>query len=157
MRRETTFLRAVVIAIGLAVLALIAYPLPYIAVKASEHFPAYMLYPVLACIYASAIPFFIALFQALKLLGLIDADNAFSESSVGALGKIKWCAAAVSAIYAICSPFLYLVAEMDDAPGFVAGGLILAAAAFVIAVFAAILEKLLRRAIDIKAENDLTV
>jgi len=157
MRRETTFLKAVVIAIGLAALALVSYPLPYIAVKASGYFPAYMLYPVVACIYASAVPFFLALLQALKLLGLIDADKAFSEASVGALGKIKWCAAAVSVIYAISSPFLYMAAEMDDAPGLLAGGLILASAAFVIAVFAAILEKLLRRAIDIKAENDLTV
>ncbi len=157
MRRETIFLKAVVIAIGLAVLALISYPVPYIAVKASGYFPAYMLYPVVTCIYASAIPFFIALFQALRLLGFIDADKAFSEASVGALGRIKWCAAAMTAIYAICSPFLYMAAEMDDAPGLVAGGLILASAAFVIAVFAAILEKLLRRAIDIKAENDLTV
>lgn len=157
MRRETVFLKAVVIAIGLAVLALISYPVPYIAVKASGYFPAYMLYPVVTCIYASAIPFFIALFQALRLLGFIDADKAFSEASVGALGRIKWCAAAMTAIYAICSPFLYMAAEMDDAPGLVAGGLILASAAFVIAVFAAILEKLLRRAIDIKAENDLTV
>ncbi len=157
MRRETTFLKAVVIAIGLAALALVSYPLPYIAVKASGYFPEYMLYPVVACIYASAVPFFLALLQALKLLGLIDADKAFSEASVGALGKIKWCAAAVSVIYAISSPFLYMAAEMDDAPGLLAGGLILASAAFVIAVFAAILEKLLRRAIDIKAENDLTV
>lgn len=157
MRRETIFLRAVVIAIGLVVLAIIAYPLPYAAAKVSVYFPAHILYPVIACIYASAVPFFGALLQALKLLGLIDSDRAFSEASVGALGRIKWCAASVSAIYAICSPFLYMAAEMDDAPGFVAGGLILASAAFVVAVFAAILEKLLRRAIDIKAENDLTV
>lgn len=157
MRRETIFLRAVVIAIGLAVLALISYPIPYITVKASGYFPSHILYPIVAFIYASAVPFFIALFQALNLLGLIDKDKAFSEASVGALGKIKWCAASVTGIYAMCSPFLYLAAEMDDAPGFVAGGLILTSAALVIAVFAAILEKLLRRAIDIKAENDLTV
>lgn len=157
MRRETIFLKAVVVAIGLAVLAIFSYPLPSIAIRASGYFPAYILYPIVVCICFSAVPFFIALLQALKLLGLIDADNAFSEASVFALRKIKWCAAAVTATYAICSPFLYMAAEMDDAPGFVAGGLILASAALIIAVFAAILEKLLRRAIDIKAENDLTV
>ncbi len=157
MRSETIFLKSVVIAIGLAVLALISYPIPYIAVKAYGYFPPHILYPVVASIYASAVPFFMALLQALKLLGLIDAGKAFSDTSVGALRKIKWCAAAMTAIYSICSPFLYMAAEMDDAPGFVAGGLILASAALVIAVFAAILEKLLRRAIDIKAENDLTV
>ncbi|EGW41794.1 hypothetical protein DOT_0212 [Desulfosporosinus sp. OT] len=54
-------------------------------------------------------------------------------------------------------PFFYLVGEKDDAPGLILLGLVITFAPTVIAVFAAVLEKLLKDAIDIKSENDLTV
>jgi ABC-type nitrate/sulfonate/bicarbonate transport system permease component len=54
-------------------------------------------------------------------------------------------------------PLYYLVAGADDAPGIILIGLVIIFASIVIAVFAAVLEKLLKKAIDIKAENDLTI
>ena len=54
-------------------------------------------------------------------------------------------------------PLFYLIAEMDDAPGIILIGLVLIFASMVIAVFAAVLQRLLQEAIDIKSENDLTV
>ncbi|MGO4375941.1 DUF2975 domain-containing protein, partial [Paenibacillus sp. MCAF20] len=45
----------------------------------------------------------------------------------------------------------------DDAPGIILVGMVLIFASLVIAVFAAVLQKLLKEAIDIKSENDLTV
>ncbi|MGV2488281.1 UNVERIFIED_CONTAM: DUF2975 domain-containing protein, partial [Bacillus mycoides] len=51
----------------------------------------------------------------------------------------------------------YLVAERDDAPGIIILGMLLIFASMVIAVFAAVLQRLLKDAIDIKSENDLTV
>ena len=53
-------------------------------------------------------------------------------------------------------PLFYLVAERDDAPGIIIG-MIIIFASMVIAVFAAVLQRLLKDAIDIKSENDLTV
>ncbi|MGV2643750.1 DUF2975 domain-containing protein, partial [Clostridium perfringens] len=47
--------------------------------------------------------------------------------------------------------------EKDDAPGIILIGMALIFASIVIAVFAAVLQKLLQEAIDIKSENDLTV
>jgi capsular polysaccharide biosynthesis protein len=47
--------------------------------------------------------------------------------------------------------------KLDDAPGAIVIGLVIIFASIVIAVFAAVLEKLLRTAIDIKSENDLTI
>lgn len=49
------------------------------------------------------------------------------------------------------------MAERDDAPGIIVIGLIIIFASMVIAVFAAVLQKLLKEAIAIKSENDLTV
>lgn len=54
-------------------------------------------------------------------------------------------------------PLFYLIAEADDAPGIILIGMLLIFAALVIAVFAAVLQKLLQEAIHIKSENDLTV
>ena len=54
-------------------------------------------------------------------------------------------------------PLFYLFAEIDDAPGVIFIGLVVPFASMVIAVFAAVLQRLLQEAIDIKSENDLTV
>ncbi len=54
-------------------------------------------------------------------------------------------------------PLLYLMAEIDDAPGIILIGLVIVFASMVIAVFSAVLQRLLKEAIDIKSENDLTV
>ena len=107
--------------------------------------------------YLSVIPFFIALVQAFKLLGFIDKNQAFSELSVKALKNIKFCANTISGLYALIIPFVFLVADYDDAPGLIIIGMVPIFASMVIAVFAAVLQRLLKEAIDIKSENDLTV
>ncbi len=71
--------------------------------------------------------------------------------------KIKFAAFSISAIYAVILPFVYVVAEIDDAPGLILVGMIPIFASLVVAVFAAVLQKLLNEAIKIKSENDLTV
>ena len=76
---------------------------------------------------------------------------------MNALKSIKRCTSAFSIVYVIIMPFVYLVADKDDAPGLVFFGLIPVFVGMVIAVFAAVLQRLLQDAIDIKSENDLTV
>jgi hypothetical protein len=97
------------------------------------------------------------LVQAFKLLSYIDKNQAFSELSVKALKNIKICALTVSGLYLVILPFVFLVADLDDAPGLVIIGMVPVFASLVIAVFAAVLQRLLKEAIDIKSENDLTV
>ncbi|WP_230161691.1 DUF2975 domain-containing protein, partial [Peribacillus simplex] len=108
-------------------------------------------------LYASAIPFYFALYQAFKLLSYIDKNKAFSELSVRALKTIKNCAITISVLYVAGMPLFYLLAEMDDAPGIILIGMVVIFASMVIAVFAAVLQRLLQEAIDIKSENDLIV
>lgn len=157
MKRKTLMLRAVVFLIGIAILALCVIGLPSIFDEAAANYPKSTYLPLFICMYASAIPFFAALVQALRLLRYIDENKAFSAFSVQALHSIKYCACAISLLYVACLPFLYRIAEKDDAPGVMALGLVVAFASFVIAVFAAVLQKLLQNAIDIKMENDLTI
>lgn len=156
---STIFLRLVVFLMGIPVLALCIFLVPEIANFAAELYPdrVYLKYLVLIDLYATAIPFYFALYQAFKLLIYIDKNKAFSELSVRALKKIKNCAITFSILYVLGMPLFYLIAEKDDAPGIILIGMVMIFASMVIAVFAAVLQKLLQEAIDIKSENDLTV
>lgn len=150
---STLVLKGVVVLIGLAALAVCVFGLPYLI--SSEQTGYYR--PILIGMYGPAIPFFLALYQALKLLSYIENNKAFSESSVKALRNIKYCGAGISAMYTAGMPYIFYAADRDDAPGVVAIGLVIIFASFVIAVFAAVLQSLLQNVIDIKSENDLTV
>ncbi|MGE7977446.1 DUF2975 domain-containing protein [Psychrobacillus sp. NPDC093200] len=160
MKKGTTlFLKMAIIVMGIPVLALCIFLVPEIANFAEELYPdiPYLKYLVFIDLYATAIPFYFALYQAFKLLSYIDMGNAFSELSVRALKNIKYCALAISSLYVLGMPLFFLVADKDDAPGVIVIGLIMIFASMVIVVFSAVLQKLLQEAIHIKSENDLTV
>lgn len=152
-RGSTLFLKGVIVLIGTAVLAVCVFALP--RTIGTIDMSGYD--PILLGMYVPAIPFFLALYQALKLLIYIDKGKAFSELSVRSLNIIKYCAITISALYTAGLPYIFYVADKDDAPGVVAIGFIIIFASIVIATFAAVLQKLLQDALEIKSENDLTV
>lgn len=156
-RYSTIFLKLAVIFIGTPVLALCIFGSIWLAKNPVNPDYAHILYPIVIGILVSAVPFFVALYQALRLLGYIDKNIAFSELSVKALKNIKYCAVTTCTLYVVMMPFVYFVAEKDDAPGLIIIGMAPIFASLVIAVFAAVLQRLLKEAIDIKSENDLTV
>ncbi|MGG1675739.1 DUF2975 domain-containing protein [Neobacillus sp. NRS-1170] len=158
-RGSTTFLKVIIFLVGIAVLALCIFLVPKIGNFAGELYPdiAYMKSLVLIDMYAAAIPFYFALYQAFKLLSYIDKNQAFSELSVKALKNIKYCAFTISTLYLLGMPLYYLMAKRIDPPSFIPIGLIIIFASMVIAVFAAVLQRLLQEAINIKSENDLTI
>ncbi|MBM7614525.1 DUF2975 domain-containing protein [Alkaliphilus hydrothermalis] len=157
MKRETLFLKIALVLIGLPIFALAMFILPIIAREAAIYYPAYLVYSIIGSIYITAIPFYFALYQAYKLLSYIDKNNAFSELSVKSLKYIKYCATMIGCIYGAGMPFFYYIGEKDDAPGLILIGIVFTIAPVVIAVFAAVLQKLLQNAIDIKQDNDLTI
>ena len=150
---STLFFKAVVVAIGLVVLALYAVGLPYAIT--SDHVGYYR--PIFFGMYIPGIPFYFALYQAMKLLRYIDQSKAFSQISIQALKNIKYCAIIISALYAAGLPYIYYVANKADAPGVIVIGLVIVFAAVLVATLAAVLQRLLTDALDIKSENDLTV
>ncbi|TDL80389.1 DUF2975 domain-containing protein [Peribacillus frigoritolerans] len=159
MKRETLFLKFAVVLMGLPVLALCIFVLPEIAEFFAELNPKldFLQYPFLIGLYVTAIVFFAALYQTFKLLNYIDKNQSFSELTVNSLENIKYCAITISALYVVFMPLLYLMAEVDDAPGIILIGMVIIFGCMVVAVFAAVLQKLLKNAIEIKSENDLTV
>jgi len=159
MNKGTLFLKIVLALLALPVLVLSLTWLPWQAILASETgpIPDYALILILFFLYTTAVPFLFALLQTWKILSYIDKGTAFSELSVKAIKLIKYCALLILSLYAIALPFLFYIAQQDDAPGIFALGLIVAFACIIVAVFAGVFQKLLRNAIDIKTENDLTV
>ena len=89
-RGKVTFLKVAVFTIGIIMLSLFIFALPSLAKYSVEMNPEYanLQYPVLIGLYITGIPFFFALYQALKLLSYIENNNAFSELAVNALGFI---------------------------------------------------------------------
>ena len=152
-RGSTLFLKIVVYLIGIVMLGVCAALLP-IGIM-TDQVGYYR--PILLGLYVPAVPFFFALYQALKLLGLIDKNKAFSDGSVSALKKIKYAAVVISALFAAGMPYIYDAANRDDAPGVIVMGLVIVFASVVIAAAAALFQQLFQNAVDIKSENDLTV
>ncbi|MCI0707373.1 MAG: DUF2975 domain-containing protein [Ignavibacteriae bacterium] len=150
---STLFLKTVIYLIGIAVLAICIAFTTAVATKAGGE----LFLPVLIIMYVTMIPFFVALYQTLKLLGYIDENKVFSELSVKALKNIKYCAVAISAVYAAGMPFIISVADKDDAPGGAAFGVMVILASTAVAAFAAVLQKLVQNGLDMKSENELTV
>ncbi|MEC1177379.1 DUF2975 domain-containing protein [Metasolibacillus meyeri] len=159
MKKQTLFLKAALLILALPVLALclIGFPMLVMNMTKNGWELASVMYGIVALLYGTALAYFMALYQALKLLNFIDDHSAFSYDSVIALKKIKWSAFTITGLYVISMPLLYIVAEYDDAPGIILIGLVLGATALVVGVFAAVLQQLLTNAIDMKNENDLTI
>ncbi len=156
---STVFLRIVIVIVGLAVLSLCVFAFPQIGEGWTAEFPEEPKsgYWVMASLFAAAVPFFLALYFGLKLLSYIDLNKAFSEDSVRVLQRIVYCAVAMSIALMTYMPAAYHFAEIDDAPGVIIFAFAFACGPLVVAVFAAVLKKLLQNAIDFKNENDLTV
>jgi len=96
----------------------------------------------------------VALYQAFKVLGYIGQDKAFSQATLKALRTIKFCALAIIGFVALGELFIML-GNSDDRAGGVFMGILITFGSAVIATAAAIFDRVLQNAVDIKSENDL--
>ncbi len=152
---STHILRATIIVIGLIIFALCVFVLPRLIM--AEFTGDFDYGWIFVGMYLPAIPFFFGLYQTLMLLRFIDKKTTFSQQSVKALANIKHCAYIISAIYAAGMPYIFYVADRDDAPGVAAIGFVIIGASFVVGTAAAVFQGLLQNAVEIKSENDMTV
>lgn len=150
-------LKASLVIVSIIILMLCIFWLPYMARHTVELFPevAYLKYPILFGIYLTCIPFYIGIFETFKLLRLIEKEDAFTEDASKSLRVITLSAICVVALYIM--GIVYLDIENTLPPGLALLGLTIIFAAFIIAVFAAVLKALLMKVIKIKNENDLTI
>lgn len=161
-RKGSSFLLGIAIGvIGTIVglLCLFALPAIWVAAGSDKEYSeiAYAFYGILTVLYVASVPFYYALYQSLKLVRYIEKDKAFSLHSVKALKHIAWCGVAIAVLFVAMEPLLFIWAQHDDAPGIILFGMIIAGASLTISVFAAVLQRLLSEAINMKDENELTV
>lgn len=152
------FLQAVLTLIGLVILVLLIY-LPLTEGRATNldlieiYSDKFILYG-----YITSIPFFVALYNAFKLLRYIRQNKVFSTISVKTLRNIKYCAIVLSSFVMLAGLIIRFTHDKEDDPaGFLAICIVTTLASVVVATAAAIFEKLLQNAVDMKSENDLTL
>ena len=144
--------------IGIGALALLLWE-PRIEGRNAHatNFEIYFKDPFLAFVYIGSIPFFVALYQAIKVLGYAGQNKIFSQAAVQALRTIKYCALAIIGFVVVDEIIIMLTHGNDDAAGGVFVGVVITFGSIVFATAAAMFERVLQNAVDLKSENDLTV
>jgi len=159
-KNSTIFLQVVIVALGIGALTLMLWE-PHLEGRNVDAtiFEIYFKDPFLAYAYIASIAFFVALYQAFKLLGYIGQNKVFSQAAVNALRTIKYCAFITAGATVAADAFLMIAARSngEDAAGAVMLGIVATFASIIIGTAAAVFEKTLQSAVDIKSENDLTV
>lgn len=158
---STIFLQAVIVFIGIGALALMLWE-PHVEGVNANATTLYEIYfddPFLAYVYLGSIAFFVALYQAFKLLGYAGKNKVFSQEAVQAVRTIKYCSMTIIAFLVGAEGFINIVQRKaeEDIAGGVMIGLVMIFISAVVATAAAVFERTLQNAVDIKSENDLTV
>lgn len=157
------FARGVVYLVALGALAVCLILLPELAREEAVGKPSnpYMTYGFLICSCILSIPFFIALYQTLKLLEYVEKEKAFSTQSIWLLQNIKICSIVFSVLIVIAVIIGLVIARVsdptEDVTFIVTLGFLFTFVSSLITIFVAVLQKLLADAVALKSENDLIV
>jgi hypothetical protein len=159
-KSSTVFLQVVIVLIGIGALGLMLWE-PHLEGR-NAHATLFQIYfndPFLAYAYIASIAFFVALYQAFKLLEYVGRSEVFSQRSVKALRTIKHCAMSLVGFLVGAEAYFFIVqrGKEDDIAGGVVMGLFLIFVSVVVATAAAVFERTLQSAVELKSENDLTV
>jgi hypothetical protein len=156
-QRSAMFLQAIIILLAVGVFALLLWEPRIEGVNA--HATNFKIYadPFVLLVYIGSVPFFAALFQAFKVLGYARHNTVFSKEAVNALRTIKYYALAIIGFVVAEEIFILLNHGSDDATGGIAMGILITFGCVLIATAAAMFERILQTAVDLKSENDLTV
>jgi hypothetical protein len=155
-RSSTAFLQVVIVLVGMGALAFMLWE-PHVegvnahATLFQKYFNLFVAY-----VYIGSIPFFVALYHAIKLLGYVGKSKVFSPEAVKALRTIKYCALAIVVFVAVSVIFM-IGGDREDRPGGTFMRVLVAFPSIVVATAAAMFERVLQNAVDLKSENDLTV
>ena len=156
-RSSTIFLQTVIVLIGIGALAFLLWE-PHVEGRNAHAtlFEMYFKDPFLAYVYIGSVAFFVGLYQAFKVLKQVRLDETFSRTTVKALGTIKYCAIVILGFVAVSLLFMAF-ADKDDRPAGVFLRILIGFPSIVVATAAAIFERVLLNAVELKSENDLTV
>src|SRR3954463_4681877 len=135
---STIFLQVIIVLIGVGALTLLLWE-PHLEGR-NAHATLFQIYfndPFLAYAYVASISFFVALYQAFKVLGYVGQNKVFSQAAVKALRTIKFCALAIVGFVVAGENIFILFNDSDDRAGGVFMGILIAFGSIVIAAAAA--------------------
>src|SRR5215813_4504002 len=135
-RGSTIFLQVVIVLFGVGILTWLLWEPHVEGVNAHATFFAVYFDAFIAYIYIGSIPFFVALYQGLKLLGYVGRDEVFSQRSVKALRTIKYCALVLIGFVAVSALFM-IGGDRDDRPPGVFLRLLITFPSIIVAISAA--------------------
>lgn len=153
----STFLKVIILLIGIAVLAACIFFLPEAARRDAIERPGdYSLYPLLICAYGICITLSLALYQLFKLLTYIEKKIALSELSLQSLKVIKKCAFTVIIFILLAIVYLGVHAQFtgDDAAGPISLGLMGILATSIIVAIMDVLQKPIKNFLDLQPKNN---
>jgi len=154
-RGSTIFLQVVIALIGVGVFAFLLWE-PQLEgrnVNATQ-FEIYFKDPFLAYIYMAFVPFFVGLYQAIRMLGYARRDEVFSPRAVRALQIIKYCALTTAVFIVGAEIYIFIfVRGTDDVAGGVMMGAFIIFVSAIIATAAAVSERILQRAVERKISH----
>lgn len=113
--------------------------------------------PLILYVYLASVPFFFGLYQAFRLLSLIEKNKAFSKKAITTLRNMKLASLSLIGLIALALIYVRFFTTGDDVAGPTMLGISTMLAFGVIATAAGVFQKLLQNAVDLKSENDLTV
>jgi len=90
------------------------------------------------------------------VLGYVRQNKTFSQVTVNSLRTIKYCALALIGFVAVSVIFM-IGGDREDRPAGLFMRILVTFPSIIVATAAAISERILQNAVDIKSENDLTV
>lgn len=144
--------------IGIGALALMLWE-PHIEGRNARAtlFEIYFKDPFLAYVYIASIAFFVALYQAFRVLGYVRRNQTFSLATVKASRMIKYCAMTLIGFVAGGAVIILVTGDQEDRPAGIFMCLLAVFGSVVVAAAAAIVERIFQNAVELKSENDLTV
>lgn len=149
------FLQGVILLIGIVtIVILIRFPSTEGRAQNLDVFSIYT-DPFILYGYATSIPFFIALYNTLKLLQLIGQNKAFTSSTIIILRTIKYCAIGLSILIVIAGIYIKIFHNKNDDPaGFLAICILTTFITLIVFTVVSVFEKIVENGVDIKSENE---
>jgi energy-converting hydrogenase Eha subunit A len=155
-RSATVFLQVVIVLIGIGALAFMLWE-PHVE-GANAHATLSQMYFNSFVVYAfiGSTPFFAALYHAFRVLGYVRQNKTFSQATVNSLRIIKYCALALIGFVVVSVVFM-IGGDREDRPAGFFMRILVIFPSIIVAIAAAISERVFQNAVDKKPENDLIV
>lgn len=139
------FLQAVIVLIGMGALAFLLWEPHVEGINANATtFEIYFHDPFLAYAYTASLSFFVALYQAFKVLNYVGTNEIFSPAAVKALRTIRICVLAMIGFVIVGE--VLILPNADELPPPLFMGFLIVFGSTVIATSTSVFEHILRKA-----------